>query len=129
MLLIVVRHPKCVVAGKVTWMAAVSGSGGDRLRIETNPVLAAANEFRAIAEDLRNGLQQLISSANEVVDGSWRGEAAKAFNREWDEFHRAANAVVEDADNIADLVAYSAKTYDSQDESSAAVLRSVWSGR
>jgi WXG100 family type VII secretion target len=106
-----------------------STPGGNGLRVETDPVLAAANEFRSIADQLRDGLQQLVASANEVVDGSWRGDAARAFSLEWDEFHDAAKAIVDDADTIADLVAYSMKTYDGQDETSAAMVRAVWAGR
>ena len=106
-----------------------STPSGNALHIETDPILAAANEFRSIADRLRDGLQQLVGSANEVVDGSWRGDAAKAFSREWDEFHDAAKSIVEDADTIANLVAYSMKTYDGQDEASAAMVRAVWSGR
>jgi WXG100 family type VII secretion target len=79
---------------------AATPRGGGELHIESDAVLAAADEFRSIADTVREGLQQLVSSANDVVDGSWRREAASAFNREWDEFRDAAKAIVEDADTI-----------------------------
>jgi len=102
--------------------------GDDGLRIETDSVIAAANEFRSIADELREGLRQLVAAANDVVDGSWRGEAATAFRTDWDDFHDAAKAIVADADTIADLVAFSVKAYVADDDSSAAALRSVWTG-
>ncbi|MDV3215713.1 WXG100 family type VII secretion target [Mycobacterium avium] len=101
-------------------------SGGDGLRVEADPVMAAVGEFRSIADELRDGLRQLVSEANEVVDGSWRGEAASAFNREWDEFHDAAKAIVADADTIADLVAHSVNLYVSEDETSAGSSPGKW---
>jgi WXG100 family type VII secretion target len=99
---------------------------GDGLRIETDAVSAAVGEFRSIANELRDGLRQVVTAADEVVDASWRGEAASAFRVEWDEFRESAQSIVEDADAIADLVAYSVKAYVAEDDSSAAVLRSVW---
>lgn len=106
-------------------MASVS-DGGDGLRIEEDPVRGAADELGTIAQELRTGLQQLISAANDVVDASWRGEAAAAFRSEWEDFHDSAKTIVEDADTIADLVAYSVKVYAAEDESNAALVRSVW---
>lgn len=106
--------------------ATAGGAGDNWLRVETDAVLAAAAEFRSIADERTDGLGRLVSEANAVVDGSWRGQAAAAFDREWDEFHDAAKAIVDDADTIADLVAYSAKIYGQQDDTSAEVLRAVW---
>jgi WXG100 family type VII secretion target len=103
--------------------------GQSNLRIETDPVLAAVDQFRTIADDLRQGLQRLVGSANDVVGASWRGEASSAFRREWDDFEDAAKAIVEDADTIADLVTYSVNAYVAEDKTSAAVLRSVWVNR
>ena len=75
--------------------------GGARLRIETEPVKAAADEFRTIADELREELRQLVASVDDVVEGSWRGEAARMFGRDWDEFRAAATNIVDDADEIA----------------------------
>ena len=49
--------------------------GGARLRIETEPVKAAADEFRTIADELREELRQLVASVDDVVEGSWRGRS------------------------------------------------------
>lgn len=108
-------------------MAAVN-SGGGELRIETDSVLDAVSEFRTIADDLREGLRQLVSSAEEVIDGSWRGAAATAFSSEWSEFRDAAHAIVEDAEVIADLVAISVTQYAGSDADSAAMLKATWAG-
>lgn len=102
------------------------GAGGDGLRIEEDPVKAAAEELDAIAAELREGMRQVVAAANDVVDASWRGEAASAFRREFEDFHDAAKSIIDDAETIAGLVGYSVNVFASEDSSSAAVLRSVW---
>ncbi|MBS9534037.1 WXG100 family type VII secretion target [Mycobacterium sp. M1] len=107
-------------------VAMADATGGGVLRVEADSVLAAVGEFRSIADELADGLGQLVCAADSVLGISWRGAAASAFDRDWVEFHDAAKAVVGDADTIADLVAYSVQVYGEQDETSAAVVRSVW---
>lgn len=103
-----------------------SHAGIDRLRVDTDPVATAVHQFYSIAEDLREGLRQVTTSINDVVEANWRGEAAAAFRREWDDFHDAAEAIVDSADKIADLVSHSMRIYDAEDSSSAALVRSAW---
>ncbi len=103
--------------------------GGTRLRIETEPVKAAADEFRTIADELREELRQLVASVDDVVEGSWRGEAARMFGRNWDDFRASAAKVVDDADEIANRVAQSVNAYAAQDEHSGSVVRSAWDER
>ncbi len=103
--------------------------GGARLRIETEPVKAAADEFRTIADELREELRQLVASVDDVVEGSWRGEAARMFGRDWDEFRAAATKIVDDADEIAIRVVQSVEAYAAQDERGGSIVRSAWDGR
>lgn len=101
----------------------MADTGGGMLRIDSDPVRAAAAEFRAIADELREGFRQLVSSVDEIVEGSWRGEAAPTFGRDWDDFRSSAAKVVEDAEEIANRVAVSVEAYVAQDGNSAAILR------
>ncbi|MGY1990399.1 WXG100 family type VII secretion target [Mycolicibacterium fortuitum] len=103
-----------------------SHASSEGLRVDTDPVITAAIQFYSIAEDLREGLRQVTTSINDVVEANWRGEAAAAFRREWDDFHDAAKTIVDSADKIADLVSHSMRIYDAEDSSSAALVRSVW---
>jgi WXG100 family type VII secretion target len=103
--------------------------GGARLRIETEPVKAAADEFRTIADELREELRQLVASVDDVVEGSWRGEAARMFGRDWDEFRAAATNIVDDADEIAIRVVQSVAAYAAQDERGGSIVRSAWDER
>lgn len=103
--------------------------GDARLRIETEPVKAAADEFRTIADELREELRQLVASVDDVVEGSWRGEAARMFGRDWDHFRASAAKVVEDADEIANRVAQSVNAYVGQDEHNASAVLSAWDAR
>jgi uncharacterized protein YukE len=75
---------------------------------------------------LREGFDQLLTSVDDVVEGSWRGEAARMFGRDWDDYRRAAAKVVNDADEIAQRVAMSVNAYVAQDEHSASVVRAAW---
>ena len=103
--------------------------GGARLRIETEPVKAAADEFRTIADELREELRQLVASVDDVVEGSWRGEAVRMFGRDWDEFRAAATNIVDDADEIAIRVVQSVEAYAAQDERGGSIVRSAWDER
>lgn len=67
-----------------------------------------------------------MSSVNDVVEANWRGDAAASFRREWDDFHDAAKTVVDSAEQIADLVSHNMRIYAAEDNSSAALVRSVW---
>jgi WXG100 family type VII secretion target len=109
-------------------LPSTPGGGDDGLRVDTDTLMSASDQLRSIADDLRDGLSRLMSDADDVVEGSWAGEAATAFAREWDEFRDAAQAIVEDADVIADLVALSMKHYVGRDADGAAMLRSTWLG-
>lgn len=104
----------------------MADDGGMELRIETDSVAMAAEQFRSIADELHEGFHKLLSSVDEVVEGSWRGEAARAFGRDWDDFRRSAAKVVEDAGEIAERVALSVQSYTAQDEYSAAIVRDAW---
>ncbi|MBN3456392.1 WXG100 family type VII secretion target [Mycobacterium sp. DSM 3803] len=107
-------------------MADAAGGAGE-LRVETDTLASTSDELQTIADGLRDELRRLISNTESVVEGSWRGEAATAFAREWEEFRSAAESIVEDADVIAGLVALSAKQYSGTDEASAQMLRATWS--
>lgn len=107
-------------------MAAETPPGGDGLRVSTDAVEDLAAQFKSIADDLRAELERLAGAAEQVLDASWRGSAARAFTSEWDEFHDNARKVVDDADVIADLVALSMRQYVDSDEAGAAALRTAW---
>jgi len=104
-------------------------SAGGELHIEADSVLAAANEFRLIADELSEGFSRLVSSVDSVVETSWRGAAANMFGRDWDEFRGAAEKVVQDADEIATRVALSVNAYAAEDELGAAIVRRTWIDR
>lgn len=107
-------------------MAAMTPSGGDGLRVSTDAVQDLAAQFKSIADDLRAELELLAGAAEQVLDTSWRGSAARAFTGEWDEFHDNARKIVEDADVIADLVALSMRQYVDSDQAGTASLRAAW---
>ncbi|MGV0738214.1 WXG100 family type VII secretion target [Mycobacterium syngnathidarum] len=109
-------------------MANVAGAGGGQeLRVETTALDSASDQLQSIADELQDELRRLVSNTERVVEGTWRGEAATAFAREWEEFRSAAESVVEDADVIARLVELSATHYADTDETSAHMLRATWS--
>ena len=98
-----------------------------QLCVATDTLSNASDQLQSIADELRDELRRLISNTGRVVEGTWRGEAATAFAREWEEFRSAAEAIVEDADVIAGLIALSAKYYADTDETSAHMLHATWS--
>ncbi|OMB89919.1 hypothetical protein A5746_21790 [Mycolicibacterium conceptionense] len=110
-------------------MANVAGGagGGQELRVETTTLDSASDQLQSIADELQDELRRLVSNIERVVEGTWRGEAATSFAREWEDFRSAAESVVDDADVIAGLVALSATHYAGTDETSAHMLRATWS--
>ena len=111
-------------------MQNTAGGGSDHaLRVQTDTLSSASDQLQSIADELRDELRRLVSHADRVVEGSWRGEAASVFANEWHEFRETAESIVEDADVIAGLVARSVNHYVNDDESSAEMLRATWSGQ
>lgn len=110
-------------------MPSAAGEGSHHeLRVQTDTLGSASDQLQSIADELRDGLRRLVSHADRVVDGTWRGDAASVFANEWNEFRETAESVVEDADVIAGLVSLSATHYVNDDEASAEMLRATWSG-
>lgn len=107
--------------------SVAGGSGGQELRVHTDTLGSASDQLQSIADELRDGLRRLVSQAERVIEGTWRGEAATAFSKEWDEFREAAESIVEDADVIAGLVSLSVTHYVNDDDTSAEMLRATWS--
>ena len=80
---------------------------------------------QSAGSDLESELCRLRRGADGVLTGQWLGRAAEAFDRAWSSWDAAAREIVAALDELAELLATTARAYEVDDDAAAAQLRRV----
>lgn len=80
---------------------------------------------RSAGAELGAELARLRRDVDAVLSGQWQGAAATAFDRSWGDWHAGAAEVVRALEELADLLADSARGYQGSEDTAASLLRTI----
>lgn len=99
-----------------------------QLSVTPAEVTSASQGFRSAADTLDDRVRTLTSRVEALLSGGWKGQAADAFRRDWEQWLHGAKDVVGGLDSMSSLLASNAQSYSDQEASNAAAIGQSGSG-
>lgn len=90
------------------------------LSVTPAEVTSASQGIRSAAGTLDDRVRALTSRVEALLGSGWKGQAADAFRRDWEQWLHGAKDVVGGLDSMSSLLASSAHSYSSQESANAA---------
>ncbi len=106
-------------------MAELHGGSEYRLQVEPEVLIQASQELHSIADGLKAAHRRLVDEVGDLLGHSWQGQASWMFGKDWQEFEKGSQGVIEDAEVIAELVEEAARQYVQQESVSSHVFESI----
>ncbi|MGZ8178910.1 WXG100 family type VII secretion target [Williamsia sp. SKLECPSW1] len=91
-------------------------------------VTSASQGIHSAADTLDERVRALTSRVEALLGGGWKGQAADAFRRDWEQWLHGAKDVVGGLDSMAALLASTAQTYSGQESANASTVSQSGSG-
>ncbi|MGU3292486.1 WXG100 family type VII secretion target [Williamsia sp. M5A3_1d] len=92
------------------------------LKVSTDEVRRASQSVRAAADNLDDRVRSLTERVEGLLNGGWKGQAADAFRKDWEQWLHGAKDVVGGLDSTSSLLASSASRYADQESSNASSI-------
>lgn len=98
---------------------------GDSVEVVTSELHLAADRLRGAGQRLQDRLSSVDFDTRNLLASGWKGDAATAFEKYWEQWHQGAGQVIRGLQTMSDLLAESADQYAATDERSAGALSST----
>lgn len=98
------------------------------VEVVTSELHVAADRLRSSGQRLQDGLSAVDLETGNLLGSGWKGEAATAFEKYWDQWHTGAGQVVRALQSMSDALDEAARTYAAQDEEAGGALGSSMQG-
>ena len=98
------------------------------LHVTPAEVTSASQGIRSAADTLDDRVRALTSRVEELLGGGWKGQAADAFRRDWEQWLHGAKEVVGGLDSMSSLLASTAHEYSAQESANASAVGQSGSG-
>ncbi|AMO07910.1 MULTISPECIES: WXG100 family type VII secretion target [Mycobacteriaceae] len=98
------------------------------VEVITSELHVAAGRLRASAQRLQDGLSSVDLETGNLLSSGWKGEAATAFEKYWDQWHNGAGQVVRALQTMSDALDEAGRVYAAQDEEAGRALDSSMQG-
>lgn len=98
------------------------------VEVVTSELHVAADRLRASAQRLQDGLSSVDLETSNLLSSGWKGEAATAFGKYWDQWHNGAGQVVRALQTMSDALDEAGRVYAAQDEEAGRALGSSMQG-
>lgn len=98
------------------------------VEVVTSELHVAADRLRASAQRLQDGLSSVDLETSNLLSSGWKGEAATAFEKYWDQWHNGAGQVVRALQTMSDALDEAGRVYAAQDEEAGRALGSSMQG-
>ncbi|GAA1456554.1 WXG100 family type VII secretion target [Williamsia maris] len=93
-----------------------------QLSVTPEELTHASAGVRASADSLDKRIASLTSRVDSLLNGGWKGQAADAFRRDWEQWLQGAKDVVGGLDSTAGLLASSATSYRNQESANTSSI-------
>ncbi|MGW0159979.1 WXG100 family type VII secretion target [Mycobacterium sp. NPDC003323] len=98
------------------------------VEVVTSELQLAADRLRASGQRLQDGLSAVDLETGNLLGSGWKGEAATAFAKYWDQWHTGAGQVVRALQTMSDALDEAARGYTAQDEQASGALDTTMGG-
>lgn len=101
---------------------------GESVEVVTSELHLAADRLQASGQRLQDGLSSVDLETSNLLASGWKGEAATAFEKYWDQWHNGAGQVVRALQMMSEALDAAAKNYEATDEQAGGALESTMQG-
>jgi len=101
---------------------------GQSVEVVTSELQLAAERLRSSGQRLQDGLSSVDLETSNLLASGWKGEAATAFEKYWDQWHSGAGQVVRALQTMSDALRVAATNYAATDENAGGALDSTMQG-
>lgn len=101
---------------------------GDSVEVVTSELHLAADRLRGAGQRLRDGLSSVDLETSNLLASGWKGEAATAFDKYWEQWHNGAGRVVQALQTMSEALDAAARNYQTADEQAGGALGSTMQG-
>lgn len=100
----------------------------ESVEVVTSELHQAAGRLHASGQRLQDGLSAVDLETSNLLAAGWKGEAATAFQKYWDQWHNGAGQVVRALQAMSEALDAAAKNYETTDEQAGGALGSTMQG-
>ena len=101
---------------------------GRPLELVQSEFSSASSSLSHSAQELQDGLSHVDLIISQLMASDWKGDAASAFRKVWDQWHNGAGQVVQGLQTMSSLLSVAGKAYTNSDEGGAAAISSSMDG-
>lgn len=101
---------------------------GESVEVVTSELHVAADRLQAAGQRLQDGLSSVDLETSNLLGSGWKGEAATAFEKYWDQWHNGAGQVVRALQTMSAALDAAARSYEATDEQAGGALDSTMQG-
>lgn len=101
---------------------------GRPLELVQSEFSSASNSLSHSAQELQDGLSHVDLIVSQLMTSDWKGDAASAFRKIWDQWHNGAGQVVQGLQSMSSLLSVAGKQYANTDEQGGAAISSSMDG-
>lgn len=101
---------------------------GESVEVVTSELHLAADRLRGAGQRLQDGLSSVDLETSNLLASGWKGEAATAFDKYWEQWHNGAGQVVRALQTMSDALQAAAQNYETADEQAGGALGSTMQG-
>lgn len=101
---------------------------GESVEVVTSELHVAADRLQAAGQRLQDGLSSVDLETSNLLGSGWKGEAASAFEKYWDQWHNGAGQVVRALQTMSEALDAAARSYEATDEQAGGALDSTMQG-
>lgn len=98
------------------------------VEVVTSELHIAADRLRASGQRLQDGLSAVDLETSNLLGSGWKGEAATAFEKYWDQWHKGAGQVVRALQTMSEALDTAAQNYAAGDEQGGQAIGSTMQG-
>lgn len=98
------------------------------LQVAVDEVLTARRRIDAIGEDVRVGVDALVSQVENLLGGQWSGTAATSFQGPWNDWVAGGRDILHALDATAALLGRAAAEYAAQEQGNTDAVHAVGPG-
>lgn len=101
---------------------------GQSVEVVTSELRLAADRLSGAGQRLQDGLSSVDLETSNLLGSGWKGEAATAFQKYWDQWHNGAGQVVRALQTMSEALNAAAQNYQATDEQAGGALDSTMQG-
>lgn len=97
---------------------------GQSVEVVVSELHSAAGRLQDAGQRLQDGLSRVDLETSQLLGSGWKGDAASAFSKAWEQWHGGAGQIVRGLQTMSQLLTVAGKEYAKTDEQAAGAIGS-----